>query len=493
MIGLLALLGGVVTHPAAALAKSPISMDIGAKAISRPVAPGFTGLSIEYRSAPAYFGSDPAQPDPVFLELMRNLAPGGAPVLRFGGDTTDWTWWNTPGIRRPAGIQYTVGPSWVQSVHAIAAALGAKLILGINFEADSQAIAGTEATNLLAGIGPGYISGFELGNEPEVYGSLGWYAGPSGTAVPGRRASYDFGAYLTDYAHVASALPSTVPLIGPASGAPKWLAGLNRYLARNPRVSTATFHRYPLDRCFTPRSAPQFPTIAHLLSPSASQGLAAGLGAAVAGAHRRGVAFRVDELNSVACGGARGVSDTFASALWVLDTLFGMARAGVDGVNIHTFQNAIYEPFALDHTAAGWQAAVRPLYYGLLMFARAAPPGSVLLPALGAGPATLRTWATRGPDGRTRVLLINDAARRAATVSIRPPAPLTVAAGEQLRAPGLSSRTGVTLAGQSFGATTTTGDLTGTPTTFTVQGRGGRLTVAVPPASATLLTLGSGG
>ena len=41
------------------------------------------------------------------------------------------------------------------------------------------------------------------------------------------------------------------------------------------------------------------------------------------------------ELNSVTCGGLRGVSDSFATALWAPDALFEMLRAGVDGVNIH--------------------------------------------------------------------------------------------------------------------------------------------------------------
>ena len=60
------------------------------------VPPGFIGLSIEYHSVPGYFGPV-GQPDPVFVQLVRNLVPGQSPVLRFGGDTTDWTWAPTPG------------------------------------------------------------------------------------------------------------------------------------------------------------------------------------------------------------------------------------------------------------------------------------------------------------------------------------------------------------------------------------------------------------
>ncbi len=253
-----------------------------------------------------------------------------------------------------------------------------------------------------------------------MYGSLGWYQTPAGVPVPGRPAGYGFTAYLRDYARVSRAVPRGVPLVGPASGASRWLAGLGRYLRANPRVRLVTFHRYPLHRCFTARNSPEFPTIANLLAPAAATGPATSLAAAVATAHARGIPFRVDELNSVSCGGAHGVSDTFASALWALDTLFNMARVGVDGVNIHTFHKAIYEPFAVSERAGRWSAEVKPMYYGLLMFAEAAPPGARLLPVAYRAPATLRIWSTRARDGRVRVVLINDSRSRPATVAVRP-------------------------------------------------------------------------
>jgi hypothetical protein len=148
--------------------RTAVRVDVAPAPISRPVPAGFVGLSIEYRSAPYYFGDDPAAPNPLFLSLVRQLAPGQSPVLRFGGDTTDWTWWPTPGVVPPPGIRYTLVPGWVQATRATAEALNARLILGINFESDSSAIAGTEAAELLSGLGASRIAGFELGNEPEV-------------------------------------------------------------------------------------------------------------------------------------------------------------------------------------------------------------------------------------------------------------------------------------------------------------------------------------
>jgi hypothetical protein len=473
------------------ITRQAIRVQIGATPDSRPVPPGFVGLSIEYASAPGYFGP-PTDPDGVFDQLVRNLAPAQSPVLRFGGDTTDWTWAPTPGVRKPLGIRYTLGPQWMASTRAAAQALNARLILGVNLESDSPAIAAAECAALLSGVGRASVSGLELGNEPEVYGTLGWYQTAAGVPVLGRPVSYDFASYLHDYATVSRALPRTVPLVGPASGAKRWLSGLGRYLAAEPRVRLATFHRYPLSRCFTPRQSPKFPTIPNLLAPAAATGPATSLAAAVATAHARGIPLRADELNSVSCGGARGVSDTFASSLWVLDTLFNMARVGVDGVNIHTFHKAFYEPFDVSEHAGRWSAEVRPLYYGLLMFAQAAPPGARLLPVAHQGPATLRAWSTRSPDGQVRVVLINDSRRRSATVAVHPPAAagLTTATGVRMSAPDADATTGVTIGGQSFGVSTDTGELSGTARNFTLRAAQGSFVVRLPPATATLLVLG---
>jgi hypothetical protein len=66
--------------------------------------------------------------------------------------------------------------------------LRAHLILGINLEADNAIVARAEARALAKGIGRSLISGFELGNEPEVYGRLGWYITQGGVRVLGRPA-----------------------------------------------------------------------------------------------------------------------------------------------------------------------------------------------------------------------------------------------------------------------------------------------------------------
>ena len=463
-------------------------IDIAGGSMGRPIPPGFIGLSIEYPSSLAYSGANPAAPNPTFIRLVRQLDPSASPVIRFGGDTTDWTWWPTPGVNRPPGIRYSLTRRWLAVTRATALALHARLILGINFEADSAILARAEARAFLKWIGPNLITGFELGNEPEVYGRLGWYT-HAGVGVLGRRARYCFRSYLSDYAAISAALPREVPLVGPASGSPSWAADLGRYLAANPRVRVVTFHRYPLHRCFTKRDSSSYPTIPNLLAPGSSSGPALSLRAAIRVAHIHGLSFRVDELNSVSCGGARRVSNTFASALWILDTLFNLAATGADGVNIHTFRKALYEPFSFTHSRGSWRAHVDPMYYGMLMFARAAPSGSRLLPTGAAPSRALKVWAVRAPDGTVRVTLINDSPTRALVLAVRPPHTSRTATLERLTAPTLASRTGVTIAGQTFGAATATGELMRSYTTTTLQPIQRRYVVELPPASAALLSV----
>ncbi len=353
---------------------------------TRPIPLGFLGISLEYPAVEAYAGNDPQALNPVFEQLIRNLGP--APELRIGGDSADWTWWPVAGLTRPPGVTFTLDERWLSVTRALARSLGARLILGINLEAASTQVAAAEASALTGGIGASSIEAFELGNEPELYGSFAWYRTPDGRTVTGRPHDYDFNAFSDDFTAVGGAV-SEPPLAGPSFGGLGWIGHVAEFLRAEPRVRVVTLHRYPLQLCFTKPGSPRYPTIANLLSDRASAGLADGFVGAAGIAHAHGLPVRIDELNTVACGADAAISNTFASALWSLDTLFQMARVGIDGVNIHTFPGAGYELFRFIRAGGRWRGSVAPQYYGLLMFAQAAPPGSQLLSDLGhrGGPA----------------------------------------------------------------------------------------------------------
>jgi hypothetical protein len=481
------------TAPAAATAADP-SDPSSVYAILDPVPSGsplpaaFLGFSFEYSALEAYTGADPGALDPVFVQLLRNLAPSpGQPiVLRIGGNSTDSTWWPVGSQRPPAGVRYALTPAWVAEARALAGAVGAQLILGVNLAAGRPRLAAAEAQALLSGIGSRYVAAFEIGNEPDVYGVFPWYTGRHGR-VFARPAGYDLGSFIHQVAGWDALLPA-VELAGPAVAELPWMAGLPALVKAAPRLKVATVHRYPIQGCLANRSSPFYPSVANLLSDRSAQGMAAAIAPYVAGAHGQGLQFRVDELNSAAlagCLGRAGVSDTFASALWMLDALFNLASVGVDGVNIHSLPSAAYEPFTFRRGAAGWQAFVHPDYYGMLMFAQAFPVGARLLPVNApAGP--VKVWATRAPDGSTRVALINKDSRPHRVELQLPPTP-GQAELEWLRAPTASATAGVTMGGQSFGSDTATGRLAA-PRLEPVPQMLGWYSIEVPADSAALLT-----
>jgi hypothetical protein len=462
----------------------PVVFTVNAGAPGPAIPRGFVGLSTEYWAIPQFAGENPSAPDPVFARLLSNLAPGQQPVLRIGGDSTDWTWWPIAHVRAPLGIRYTLTRRWMQITRALVKSTNARLVLGINLEADSRRLAGTEARALVDGVGRSSVQALEIGNEPELYGSFGWYRSAGGHEILGRPRGYDLPTFTRDFSAFAGSMPS-VALAGPSTGSPIWMAQLARFLGDERRVGLATVHDYPLKHCI----ATHHVTIAQLLSNASSVGLAASLAPEVSAAHRHHLPLRIDEMNSVSCGGERGVSDTYASALWVIDSLFALARAGVDGVNIHTPPRSINQMFAFSQVKGAWQASVHPVYYGMLMFAQATPPGSKLIRISGGSAPDLSTWATRALDGSTRVVLINKDARDSRSVAVRAPAGARPATIELLRASSIGAKYGIMLGGQSFGAETRTGALAGAPANATVKPADGRYTFDLPAASAALLTI----
>jgi hypothetical protein len=487
----LTLLGASVAlgQPRAAAADAPLVGIVSDNQTGRVMPPGFVGISFEYRALHLYTGRDPRAVDPVLVQLLRQLAPGQAPVLRIGGDSTDATWWPVRGVIPPGGVTYKLTKGWLRTTQALAADLGAHLILGVNLAAGRPALAAAEARALLERIGRQYISALEIGNEPDLYGTFAWYRDRRGQVFRARNRHYSLTAFIKDFWHFAQALPR-VALAGPAFSSPGWMGGLGRFISSEKTVRIVTYHRYPLRACITDPTSPGYASIANLLSDSSSAGLAAPVAAYAALAHAHGLQFRIGELNSASCQGRAGTSDTFASALWVLDTLFNMASAGVDGVNIHTLPGAPYQPFEFSQSTTGsWQATVQPEYYGLLMFARAFPPGARLL-SVNAPTGPVKVWATRAPDGTIRVVLINKDTTAAHSVALELPGALSGASLEALQAASVSSTTGVTLGGQSFASPTSTGTFPGAESTPSVYPTLGSYSIDLPPASAAMLTRG---
>jgi len=463
-----------------------VTVDPGA--VGRPIPSGFVGLSLEYPAVSWYTGSDPSAVNPVFEQLVRNLAPGQSPVIRIGGNSTDTTWWPTRGIRRPPGVSNSLSSRWMGVTAALARDVHARLIMGVDLEAGVPALAAAEARAFLSYLGPSRLRALEIGNEAPRYGLFPWYHRGTGQPVLARPPSYSFEDFRREYATVARRLPASVPLAGPTLGGPDWMPNLAQFISGEPRLGLVTFHRYPFNRCFTPLDSPVYPTVPRLLSGFASRGFDSSMAQYIGVARRHGLPFRVDELNSVACGGKRGVSDTFASALWALDTLFDLTRLGVSGVNIHMFPGASYILFSFRREDGHWVGQIRPEYYGLLLFAEATPPGSRLLRAVTRGGPAVRAWATRGARGTIRVVLINDDLHKRHVFLVHDSAPGGPATVIRLTAPSAYATAGVQIGEQSFGATST-GRLGAPPEQEPIGSSRGRYVIRLAPSTAAMLTI----
>src|SRR5436190_6633647 len=340
---------------------------ISDRPFGRSIRPGFVGLSFEFKAVRDYTGSDPNQINPVLVQLIRNLTPGQAPVIRIGGDSTDVSFAPGSDVRPPPYTAYELTPSWMATTAALARELGARMILGLNLGANDPALAAAEARDYVKAFGHRAIEAFEIGNEPNVYANVTAFHTESGEKLHARLPGYGYAQFSSEFGAIAAATPpgrlaGPALAVGPLPGDGSWIQSLGGFLEQQRRVGIMTVHRYPLRNCFVAPSSPQYPTVGHLLATYATGGLADSLRPWVALAHAKHRALRVDELNSVACRGKKGVSDTFASSLWVADALFQLARLGVDGVNLHTLPRSSYELFEFSRASGRWRAYVRPVY-----------------------------------------------------------------------------------------------------------------------------------
>jgi hypothetical protein len=479
------------------LSAAPAAADVlSASVATTPSGPsmpeGFVGVSFEFRAVSQYTGNNPLAIDPVLLNLLKGLAPDQQPIIRIGGDSTDDTWWPLAGMIPPGGIYYPITIGWLRTTKALAADLDAKLILGVNLAAGRPAIAAAEGRAFESGIGSKYIDALEIGNEPNLYPVFSWYKDRNGHVYRSRARSYNLADYIQQFKQWAKVLPN-VPLAGPAASNPTWMTQLSKFVTAAPRLGLVTYHRYPLRACTTNPKDPGFASIPNLLADSSSQGLAAGVKSFVTVAGKHHLPLRIAEMNSASCEGKKGVSNTFASALWALDTMFNFAKVGVQGVNFHMLPGSNYALFAPSQTSSGsWQANVAPEYYGLALFAQAFPPGAQLL-NVSAPSGPTKVWATKAADGTIRVVVINQATSTAHNVAVTLPGQTTPGTIEALTAPSISATSGVTLGGQTFGSETSTGTLPGPAVTTPAPPVSGVYTIAAPAASAEMLTIGPPG
>ncbi|OCH90123.1 glycoside hydrolase family 79 protein [Obba rivulosa] len=223
------------------------------------------------------------------------------------------------------------------------------------------------------------IIGFQVGNEPDLYPGHGhrppWW----------NQTDYfnDFGV-VVDAANNDPLIPVKGNLIAPSlSGnwTPESIWDTGFLPAYTDSLSFLSVERYPDDNCaaafpeagFGPPIDPQT-IFANYLTHNAGKGIVDQYTDTAAVAQQAGKPLLMFETNTASCGGFPGVSDSFGSALWVIDYGLQMAYANFSGALLHIGgQDVSYNPFNPPPTnqSSFEQWTVGPIFYGMLVIAEA--------------------------------------------------------------------------------------------------------------------------
>jgi hypothetical protein len=475
----------------------PVERRTAAEVPGAPLPRSFTGLSMEWNSVPDYIGSGGVV-NPIFARLTDTIARAGngPPTLRFGGESTDHTWWNPGALPKPPGIVTDITPPWLADLSNWVRTARTPLLLGLNMGMNDPAQAAAMAGAARASLPPGSIRAFELGNEPDLYSTPRTYSVRQNVRARSQKrpTGYGYPEYRREISeHVAAVRPAAPDVAlsagGFASGA--WDDLQDDILAREWAVKLWSAHAYPLQTCdpaVRRRGGARY--IPKLLAPGAYTAIIDRMRHLTAVATSNGAKVLVSEINSAICGGLRGVSDTFASALWGTDILFGLAAEGVRNVDFHTWTGSIYGPLEFARSGGVPVAHVRPLFYAMLMFSRATPPGARLL-TVGPNPpgAKLKTWGTIDGRGTRRFVVINKDPKVGRKVVLSVPGSRGRARVERLVAPSLKSQNNVTLGGLGWGGSTRDGEPKGKRAIERVAPQGDALRLVVPAGSAALVRI----
>jgi hypothetical protein len=450
----------------------PVTVTIDPFAPGLPVPQRFLGLSFE-AAALGQLAKYAEHGD--LVRLLRSLGPG---VLRFGGITADenvaWTDAATP---RPAWATSTIGPEEMKALGVLARRSGWQVLLTVGMAHYEPVAAAREVAAAHHALGP-YLAAVEIGNEPNSYGSHGF------RQLPWIAQGYE--EEVSSYREAIDALTPGVPIAGPdVSGSgvfPEW--GEEEALSQKPALLTG--HHYPLGCAQTPA-----PSIETLLSAATRGREAQSLQTYMSVASTYRIPFRLDEANSVSCGGVAGISNTFASALWAIGYITQAMAAGTAGINLQGNPTNCtgYTPLCAPDPAALASGSLRaqPDWYALLLTSSLA--GDRPLPTtITESSPNLVAASFAGPDHSLKVVLADDESSGASPLAVQLNVGAGLGAGRILRltAPTQSATGGVLLGGRAVAAN---GSWSTSMPAESASARTGAIALELAPDSAVLITV----
>jgi hypothetical protein len=390
----------------------------------------FTGLSYEKSVMASSLFSDKNED---LVSLFKLLGPG---VLRIGGNAVDQYVWQPKGQGQTA---WKIAPADVDALASFLSSTGWRCIYGVNLGQAASGLttpelAAAEASYVAQKLGSALV-GIEIGNECEGYGAAGSY-------FAGNWSLAQFESLWNQFRTAIVAAVPGISIIGPASGTSvaNWTAPFSETITRK-ALALTTQHYYRGD-AKSPNA-----TVANLLSPDAN--LAKCLGMLRTSSQSTGIPFRLGECNSYFNGGAVGISNSYASTLWVIDFLFNSALGGATGVNLHGGGSyAGYTPIA---DKAGAVVEVRPEFYGMMLFALAGQ-GTLYQTSLSANGLNATAYAVKDSVGNMNLVIVNKDASQNLQLAVSLPQRAGTASlitltqnASSLDAPNLAATSGVTI------------------------------------------------
>jgi hypothetical protein len=419
----------------------------------------FMGLSYEKETMSyAYFHASNHN----LIALFRRLGNG---VLRIGGGSVDQVLW-TPNEN---GTHAQVTVSNIKALSGFLQATGWPCLYGVNLATSTPALAAAEVAYAVSALGSNLLA-IAIGNESDNYGLAGsYFAG-----------NWTFQDFLTRWdsfrAAILQAAPN-VPITGPDTGdgnhISTWTLPFGQ-AATPGEITLLTQHYYRAS------GASSTSTASFLVSPDPQ--LTTELTTLNAGAQQLGIPYRISECNSFGNGGAAGVSDSYASSLWVIDFLFSVALGGSTGVNMHGGGNGQgYTPIADD---SGGVIEARPEYYGLLFFTLAGS-GTLLETQLSVRSVDATAYAVRTASGGLSVVLVNKDTIQNLILTIQTNQVIQTATLITMTGPSLAATSGVTIQGATVNKDGSFDPAS--PDTLTPAGT--QVTCYVPALSAGLISI----
>ncbi|HEX3511026.1 MAG TPA: hypothetical protein VHT27_08000 [Solirubrobacteraceae bacterium] len=452
--------------------RADVSLWVDASHRGRPVPSNFLGLSFEVSDL-RQIASYGERGD--LVTLLRSLGPG---LLRFGGVSADTrVAWADPQTPRPAWTSAVVEHLDLQALAGLARASGWHVILTVGLAHYEPQAAAREVAAAKRALGP-WLSAIEVGNEPDAYGRHAFRSEPWTFA----RYAGEVRAYRRAIARLAPGIPFMGPGVSGSHAFKSWGPGEVR---EHPVVLTG--HHYPLG-C---HQQPQ-PSIPELLSPHVRVLEGRSLHRYLAVARRSGIPFRMDEANSVSCGGRAGISNTFASALWATGYIAQSMAAGTSGINFEGNPancfgyTAVCAPTVARLADGGLNA--QPLWYALLMTRGLVGdrPVASTLRARHARNLAVTSFVER--NGALQLVICDDEppGSAPASISVHVGRRFSAASVLELSGPAQSATAGVTLGGRTVGAG---GYWSEPPNPPRIPVRGGSLALTLAPSSAQLVTV----